>query len=217
VDVTVSALGPSLFGTTLRQKETKTVLVSDGTNVVAPLHISETPFVLMNPATGMSIVTATVSHSAHDPVRHPLLFSITDPRVVMVPMNAQQAAAAGVKVYSRARNPFKFTEAILISRGGKYYGEVEFKLDARTPDFVRMKNRIMSRVFGEFSPSTGDLVLSKTGEFLGIMVNSDYCAVLKSLESLPGDAFDENTMAAVMRPKLEEFRSRVDRLPYALR
>ena len=104
----------------------------------------------------------------------------------------------------------------LISRGGRYYGEVEFKLDPRTPDYVRMKNRLFSRVFGEYSPSTGDLVLSKTGEFLGIMVNSDYCAVLNNFNTFPRDNFNESTTLESSRVKLEELRARLDRLPMAL-
>ena len=64
--------------------------------------------------------------------------------------------------------------------GGKGYGEVGFKLDASQPSYVRVDNRFFKRLFGDFAPSRGDLVLSKTGELLGIMVNSDYCAVVNN-------------------------------------
>ena len=40
-------------------------------------------------------------------------------------------------------------------------------------------NRFFKRLFGDFKPKQGDLVLAKTGELLGIMVNNDYCALLK--------------------------------------
>src|SRR5207248_8766552 len=63
---------------------------------------------------------------------------------------------------------------------GKGYGEVAFKLDASEPSYVRVDNRLMKRLFGEFAPSRGDLVLSKTGELLGIMVNNDYCAIINN-------------------------------------
>lgn len=63
---------------------------------------------------------------------------------------------------------------------GSYYGEVEFKLDSATPGFVKMQTKIFSSIFGEFSPSTGDLVLSKTGELLGVMVNRRYCALVNN-------------------------------------
>jgi hypothetical protein len=43
---------------------------------------------------------------------------------------------------------------------------------------VKLDNRIVTRLFGEISPKRGDLVFSKTGELIGMMVNSEYCAVL---------------------------------------
>src|SRR5690606_1697533 len=86
--------------------------------------------------------------------------------------------ALGVKSSRIALDPFKFTEAVLISNGGAGYGEVPFKLDPADPRYVRMDNRLVRRLFGDFSPSRGDLVLSKTGELLGIMVNSEYCAIV---------------------------------------
>jgi hypothetical protein len=94
---------------------------------------------------------------------------------------------------------------------------VEFKLDPQTPGYVRMKTRILSRVFGEFSPSTGDVVISRQGELLGLMVNGEYCVVLPDLQAAPGgDLAPELDRNAVAR-KLEGFRAVVDRLPFALR
>ena len=54
-----------------------------------------------------------------------------------------------------------------------------------------MDSRFLNRLQGEYAPSAGDLVLTLTGEFLGIMVNDQYCAQLTSLEpsvSIPWDA-----------------------------
>jgi hypothetical protein len=77
-------------------------------------------------------------------------------------------------------DPFKCPEAVLIDGGGRGYGEVGFKLDPTEPGFVRVDNRLFKRMFGDFAPKRGDLVFAKTGELLGLMVNSDYCAVLKN-------------------------------------
>jgi hypothetical protein len=118
-------------------------------------------------------------------------FLAVDPRVMVLPVDAMQAASLGAKVYPLAADPFKFPEAVLISGGGKGYGEVGFKLDAAQSGYVRVDNRFFKRLFGDFAPSRGDLVFSKTGELLGMMVNSDYCAVLKDFSAMrtlkPGD------------------------------
>jgi len=216
VDVAVSAHQAVILGSGARIKEGKSLLVHDGRGVFAVIHVGDTPFSLTTPL-GMDHVGARVARGAQVLGSGALTFITADPRLAVVPVNAQQALAMNLKLYPVAKNPFKFTEAVLVNRGGKHYGEVEFKLDARTPDYVRMKNRIISRVLqGEFSPSTGDIVLSKTGEFLGVMVNPDYCAVIKSFETLPGYTFDDKTTTDMVRNRLVELNTRLFRLPSAL-
>ena len=143
-------------------------------------------------------------------------FLAHDPRIVVLPIDPAQAAALGAKVYALAADPFKFPEAVLISGGGKGYGEVGFKLDASQPGFVRVDNRLFKRLFGDFAPSRGDLVLSKSGELLGIMVNSDYCALLKDFtpwKSLrPGDDIAAQRTGAL----LDGLAARVRALPAKL-
>jgi hypothetical protein len=46
-----------------------------------------------------------------------------------------------------------------------------------------MDHNSLKGLFGKFNPSSGDLVLSKTGELLGVMANSSYCAVTRSFEA----------------------------------
>ena len=180
VSTTFTASRKTLFGTTTREKETKTVLVTDGKAVYALVHAGETPFPVtisevpvdwarISGKFGRSPVTASVAE---------FQFLSLDPRIIVIPVDADLAARLGVKVYQTALEPFKFTEAMLVSSGGKGYGEVSFKLDARTAQYVRMDNRLIKHLVGEFTPSAGDLVFSQTGELLGIMVNSDYCVMI---------------------------------------
>ncbi len=214
VSVVLSGIGAGIFGTSQKTKESSTVLVSDGTNTVALVHVDETPFSLSVPGFGLEQLTARVTRDTQAiPTGRPFL-SDADPRIVGVPVDATKAV--GFKVFPLSRTPFKFPEAVLVSRGGRYYGEVEFKLDPRIPDFVRMKTRLVSRVFGEFSPSAGDLVLSKTGEILGIMVNSEYCAVLKDLLPAPGGVLESGLSREEMGRKLEASRMKVNSLPASL-
>ena len=216
VDVAVSAQQNVLIGSGNRLKEVKSVLVHDGRTVMAMVHITDTPFSLNTPM-GMDRVLARVAKQSQVLGSGALTFITADPRLAVIPVNTQQAQAMGLKMYPVAKNPFKFTEAVLVNRGGKHYGEVEFKLNAATPGYVKMRNRILSRVLqGEFSPSTGDIVLSKTGEFLGVMVNSDYCAVLQTFETLSGYTLDEKTTSDMVRNRLIELQTRVNRLPLAL-
>ncbi len=155
-----------------------TILVSDGKSIFALLHVENSPFTLnSNPNYIRSIEMALSRAGATLPVNK-LQFLALDPRIVAVPLTPEQANQLGGKPYLTALEPFKFEQAVLVNRQGDYYGEVEFKLDADTPGFVKMQTKIFSSIFGEFSPSTGDLVFSKTGELLGVMVNRRYCALV---------------------------------------
>ena len=217
VGTTFTASRKGLFGMTNRTKETNTVLVNDGRQVYALLHVADTVFsygeigvdweklsVEFSRPSGYRGQGATVQFLAHDP------------RIVVLPIDATQAALIGAKIYPLAAEPFKFPDAVLIAGGGTGYGEVGFKLDASQPGFVRVDNRFFKRLFGDFSTSRGDLVFSKTGELLGIMVNSDYCAVLKDFTPLQTLRTGKDIVAQHTGPLLDGLGARVLALPLKL-
>lgn len=217
VDVVITAEAPGLlFGSSEKRKDLQTLLVKDNTGTYAVMHVTDTPFALGNPAYGMNKIQTRVSFQGRDLSPLPVQFSGADPRLLLVPVNDIVAELARVKVYTLAQDPFRFPSAVLISKGGRYYGETEFRLDPRTPNFVQMKTRLLSRLFGEFSPSVGDLVLSKSGELLGVMVNSDYCVVLNSVRAEPGTRLDETMRTTDSKRVLEAMKARLDQLPFGL-
>ena len=134
--------------------------------------------------------------------------------MVVVPLEAAQVAALGVKVYPLAKDPFKFAQAVLISAKG--YGEVGFKLDPDHPGYVRVDNRLFKRIFGDFAPSRGDLVFSHTGELLGIMVNNDYCAVIKDFTPTATLRTGDATAPEHTGEKLDRLARQVLAMPEAM-
>ncbi|HVU32417.1 MAG TPA: hypothetical protein VHE61_03215 [Opitutaceae bacterium] len=205
------------FGEVNRLKDADTVLVTDGRQVYALLHIADTPFSLGENGADWEKFTiglrrkgaARIAPTAMDFLAH-------DPRIVVLPLTMAEATSLGAKVYPLAADPYKFPDAVLIDGSGRGYGEVGFKLDPAEPGFVRVDNRLFKRIFGDFSPKRGDLVFSKTGEFLGLMVNSDYCAVVKDFTPFevikPGDDIRSEGTGAI----LDAVVSRVKSLPLNL-
>jgi hypothetical protein len=189
VRTTFTATRPSFFGQINRTREAQTVFVSDGKDVFAPAYRS---------------------------MAGEIRFLSLDPRVVAVPVSPAQVQAIGAKVYQTALEPFKFPEAVLISGGGKGYGEVGFKLDASQRGYVQVDNRFFKRLFGDFAPSRGDLVLSKTGELLGIMVNSDYCALVNNFLPSKTIATGDDVKAQQTSQTLNDLVARYQGLPFKL-
>jgi hypothetical protein len=95
---------------------------------------------------------------------------------------------------------------------GNYYGETVFKLDDETPGYVKMESKIFSRIFGEFSPSRGDLVFSKTGDLLGIMVNNSYCVMIDRPLTSEEVRFGEKIGDQETSKVLNAMKSRLNRL-----
>jgi uncharacterized coiled-coil DUF342 family protein len=209
-----TAVRAGLFGPATRESSTSTILVTDGVQTYALLHISDTPFPLSeNSYDWQKIAVEFTRPPSYSSPAHEINFLSVDPRVVVIPVTNEQVKALGVKVYPTSLDPFKFPDAVLVNGGGKGYGEVSFKLDPSQPGFVRVDNRIFKRLFGDFAPTRGDLVLSKTGEILGIMVNSDYCAVVNNFLPTRKLATGDNVAAQQSSSVLNELSARVRSLP----
>lgn len=179
VQARITAQRPGLFSPSVRDKDTQTVLVSDGSRVLALMHLSDTPFSLVfdTPPT-YERIHGKLSRGAFSADLRQLEFLALDPRVIVAPVDDSMAALMGAKVYKLAADPFKFPDAVLVRADDGKYGETPFRIDAQNPGYVKVDNRIVTRLFGEFAPKRGDLMFSRQGDLIGIMVNNDYCLVL---------------------------------------
>ncbi len=180
VTANFAATRRGFLGQANRTKDASTVLVTDGQLTYALVHIADTVFALGETGIEWEGLAVNLAKGPAQSSASTVQFLQQDPRIVVLPLAPEQVKTLGAKVYPLASDPFKFPEAVLIDGGGRGYGEVGFKLDPTEPGIVRVDNRFFKRIFGDFTPKRGDLVFAKTGEILGIMVNNDYCALLKN-------------------------------------
>ncbi|WOO41633.1 hypothetical protein [Rubellicoccus peritrichatus] len=189
----------TLFGTTSGDYTADTMLAGDGERLYAIVHIDETPF----RTSGLKAVSAQLEMGGRV-FRIPQVgFLASDPRIVAVAIPQSLAESNGVEPFNLSKDPLRYPDAVLIDSGQNYYGESPFKLDPADPRYVRFKSDLFSRIFGEFSPNRGDIVLAKTGEFLGIMVNNSYGLVVPALSSRAtlslGEDFSEERADSVRK------------------
>jgi hypothetical protein len=212
IQTTFTATRRGLFGEVNRAKDTPTVFISDGKAVFALLHIDDTVFSTWENNYDWQKIGVVFHRGDAQTAGGRLEFLNADPRVVVVPVSAEQVAALGAKVYPLAADPLKFPDAVLIS-GSKGYGELSFRLDPANPGYVRVDNRFFKRIFGDFAPARGDLVFSHTGELLGIMVNNDYCALLRDFSPSVSIQTGSDTLAQHTSLVLDQLEARVRALP----
>lgn len=215
VSTAFTAYRRSFLGPVTRTRESHTVFVTDGAQIYALLHIDDTPFSLREAGADWEKITAEFTRPPHyRSAAERLDFLSLDPRIVVLPVSPAQAAALGGKVYQTALDPFKFPEAVLVSGGGAGYGRVSFKLDAAQPGYVSVDNRLVTRLFGEFAPSRGDLVFSQSGELLGLMVSNSYCVIVNNMLPAQTIRTGDEVKAQETGRILDELAARYRALPF---
>ena len=215
VRASINAFRPGLFDTDER-KTTGSVLVASGTNIFALAHVADTPLTFWTPGAQWQTLTGTLEHEATEVPIRALAFMFQDPRVVFMPVSAAEAQRLGPKVYRISDTPFKFQDAVLIGMGENYYGECRVEIDPGLPAYVKLDRNLLKGLFGKFNPSRGDLVLSKSGELLGVMVNNTYCLLLKEFEATATFNFGPDMGTQNTGNTLSALHSVVQNLPLKL-
>ncbi|HEY3864204.1 MAG TPA: hypothetical protein VGO59_20225 [Verrucomicrobiae bacterium] len=208
---------PGFFGgDSAKDKQAQIILVTDETNTFALCHIQDTPLTLWTPGTQWQELTGTLTHgSAVFPIQS-ISFYLLDPRIVLIPVPAAQARSLGCKVYHLSKDPYLFQEAVVTGTRGDYYGECKFQIDVTTPEYLKMDHNSLKGLFGKFNPSSGDLVMTKSGELLGVMANNSYCAVIRRFESAAIFRFGPSSLHQPTAQTLSDLYSVVVSLPFKL-
>ncbi|HVU09491.1 MAG TPA: hypothetical protein VHG89_13220 [Verrucomicrobiae bacterium] len=199
-----------------KSKSSQIPLATDGKNIYALCHVQDTPLTLWDPGTDWDGLTGTLRHGSAQVPIHSLSFDQQDPRVVFMPLTQAEAMQLGGKVYKISSDPYKFQDAVLVGAQQGYYGECSFQVDLETPNYVKLDRSLLKGLFGKFNPSSGDLVFSRSGELLGVMVNGTYCLVLKSFNAAATFQFNQNVTSQHTGDTLARLYGNVFNMPLKL-
>lgn len=201
----------------VRKREASSVFVRVGDQVYAVLHLEQTPLRLWPVDLPWFAFSGELKRGDKQVLAAQFSLLKRDPRVALIPVDAATPSSMGARVYEVVKDPAQFSDAVVIGGEESYYGESAFRLNPDNPGYVQMERSSFRRLFGEFAPRRGDLAFTKTGELLGILVNSDQCLLLDASDLLPafrcGERSDPGPNAAVIRTAL----STLDRMPSGLR
>ena len=164
--------------------QTETILLTDGSIAYALLHVQETPFRLRPSQRRLISVEGSItSDHLQKPIPLGQVAFLDDPRILIIPVFSplKNLREAGLSIFEPVVEPHVFAEAVVIDSDDYNFGQTSFTRDPKNERYVRMQRKFFSFLRGEFEASEGDLVFSKTGQVLGIMVNDDYAFVFKDL------------------------------------
>lgn len=203
VNIIFNAHRPGVLFDTNSRDEAKTILVQRDKYLFALVHASDTPFGLSSTAIGWTRAHGAIKRArGQGGTLLPLQgfkFLKADSRVLAIPFaDVQTATRLRIKPFTLAKNPYQFPKAVVIDKDGDAFGEYRFDINPKTPGYVLMDKPFAGGFFSDsFNPSTGDLVVSETGELLGIMVNRKYCWVVKDLADAGAIIFGQLSKATV--------------------
>lgn len=159
-----------------KERGTDTVLFTDGTNTFAIYHVDDTP---LNEAADWEVITGSLGRGLNHRALREIDLTGVDPRLVVAPVPENVVTNLQVKVYPLAEDPFRWQQGVVMGKSEDYYGEVDFQLDPDNPVYLKMKRRAIGGLFSGSLPSRKDLVFTRQGELLGLMVNDEYCVLLR--------------------------------------
>jgi hypothetical protein len=134
----------------------------------------------------------------------------------MISVTPAEARQLGSKIYRLSSDPFKFQDAVLVGANEGYYGECNFQIELNTPQYVKLDRSLLKGLFGKFNPSRGDLVFSRTGELLGMMVNNTYCLTIRNFAAAATFPFDRDLGSRHTGGTLAQLYGYVFQLPLRL-
>jgi hypothetical protein len=179
--------------------------------------VEDTPFTFSELGTEWKELAGALGRTEFQFPLESLSFAFKDPRVVMIPVPQAEVEKLGCRVYEIETDPYRFQEAILVGANDGYYGECRFEIHLETRGYLKLDRSFVKGLFGKFNPSRGDLVFSRTGGLLGIMVNNEYCMRIQNFEPMATLRFGPSTSDQHTAETLSALYWSVLRMPSRLR
>lgn len=165
----------AFLGSTTRQVALQSILVRTPNGIHALFATGNTPFADSRSGVKAKAILSIGNRSFS--IRQ-LGFLDGDQRIASVRVPESIAQEAELSIFTLSGDPFRFSEAVLVSDDQELYGEIPVRVPPGETGTLEIESKLFNRLFGEFSPNPGDFVFSMTGELMGIMVGNNRARLL---------------------------------------
>ncbi|MFP4351604.1 MAG: hypothetical protein ACLFRP_01150 [Puniceicoccaceae bacterium] len=158
-----------LFGDNPLEETVDTVVTRVNGRAFVWLHVSQTPFADPERRKFLRGLDLYLEGNGTR-FRVPQLGILPEDRsILFLPIPDEIAERLAGKEFEASESPFRFEDLVVVDLPESRYGETGFRIQPDRPRHIEVDHRIFSSLFGEFSPSAGDLAFTRTGRFLGIV------------------------------------------------
>ncbi len=158
-----------LFGDSPFEESVDTVITRIDGRPILWVQLSQTPFA--DPERRKFIRSLNAYLEAGDTrFRIPQMGILDQDRTLLfLPLTEEIVDRLEVKTFAAAADPFRFEDMVVVDLPESRFGESGFRIDTAKPSHLEVDSRVFSALFGQFSPSAGNLAFTRAGEFLGIV------------------------------------------------
>lgn len=183
IEIRFTSTAAGLLGQTTSEYQANAVPVTYNGTTYAFVHADDTPFRLNRSAGRIEAISGQIYRQGTQSEITQIHYLANNPNLLAIEVPQNFIQQTGITPYRYALEPFRFPEAVIIGPQGKY-GQAYFKLHSQSANHMVRDSQFLSSMPGEVSPKTGNLVFAKTGEFLGVMLDSDLVTLVNSPEAI---------------------------------
>ena len=140
-----------------------------------------------------------------------------EPRLLAVRIPKEFLEKEKLTPLELSENQFGFSDCVVIDWRKSYYGQSPFRSDFEVPSYAQLDVGLLQSVFGTFSPGAGDYVMSRSGDFLGCMVDSDAAILIKKITPILALALGKDYKKGEAEKFVGSASARLKLLPLRLR
>ncbi len=213
VAIRISYTQKGLFGLSNNEEDLRAVPVLAGEKIWLIANTSGTVLypVIGTTAQAPETLSITVFGKKFKFSPKNMLGVLQDPRFIAIPVPAEFVEKESLKLFQFSQEAFKFSDCVVIEPKRLYYGQTPFKVDSSDANYVEMDVGVFQALFGDFSPSKGDIVMSRSGEFLGCMLNSSNALLIRDFSTLSsiqlGAAYNKDSMQNFISERIEKLKN----------
>ena len=133
-----------------------------------------------------------------------------DPRLLAIEVPKEFIDKEKIDPLTRPENFFAFSDCVVINPSKFYYGQIPFRADFKNPAYAKLDVGLIQSVFGEFSPTSGDYVMTRSGNIIGSMIDGSLALLFKTITPLDtlqvGQNYTEKATASFVKINSEKLK-----------
>ena len=140
-----------------------------------------------------------------------------DPRLLALEVPQTFLEKEKIEPLEIPQNFFAYSDCAVVDPEKFRYGLVPFRADFKNNTYAKLDVGLMESVFGAFSPSDGDIMLSRNGEYMGNMLGGSLAILLKSITPAKTMPVGASYSAAAADSFVKTNSARLEKIPFSLR